>query len=121
MESDKEREAPLFDLSRSLGDLSKDRAFIATLVEVFRQDLEKEKAKLAEALRTMKADEIRNSAHSLKNSATSFGAPGATDAARKLETAAKMKEYEALPDLAGEVIMKFDELSRALEESLKDS
>jgi PAS domain S-box-containing protein len=106
------------DLPRLLERVGGDRSALADIVRIFRADWPKQAARLREAVREGDAQALRAAAHALKGAVSNFAAPGATEAALRLQ---KMGEAghlagaeAALEGLEGEIGALVASLQRAV-------
>ena len=73
------------DLPRLLERVGGDRKALADLVRIFRADSPKQVARLRDAVRESDSAALRAAAHALKGAVSNFAAPGATEAALRLQ------------------------------------
>jgi CheY-like chemotaxis protein/HPt (histidine-containing phosphotransfer) domain-containing protein len=73
------------DLPRLLERVGGDRKALADLVRIFRADSPKQVARLRDAVRESDSAALRAAAHALKGAVSTFAAPGATEAALRLQ------------------------------------
>jgi len=95
------------DLPRLLERVGGDRKALADLVRIFRADWPKQVARLREAVRESDAQALRSAAHALKGAVSNFAAPGATEAALRLQKMGEAGQLvgaeAALESLKGEI------------------
>jgi len=81
-----ERAAGAFDASRAAARLGGDENLLRELLELFLADAPRMVSEVRDAIDAKDAEALRRAAHALKGSVANFGAGGAVDAARRLET-----------------------------------
>jgi CheY-like chemotaxis protein len=106
------------DLPRLLERVGGDRKALADLVRIFRADWPKQVARLREAVRAGDAQALRAAAHALKGAVSNFAAPGATEAAFRLQRMGEAGQLAgaeaALEGLKGEIAALVASLERAV-------
>jgi HPt (histidine-containing phosphotransfer) domain-containing protein len=91
---------PLFNRSAMLENLGDDIELLATLSQLFIDDLPRGFAALDQAVSVADAAEILVAAHTLKGAAANFGAAPVVECLVQLENAARKEKMDEIPALA---------------------
>jgi HPt (histidine-containing phosphotransfer) domain-containing protein len=108
-------DSKLLDLESTLQRLGGDRALLACLANVFTEDAPQLVERLAEAVKSMRGDQIRAAAHALRGLAANFGAPSLTYTLRELEELGARDDTSRAKELLEEVCEKTSKLQASLE------
>jgi two-component system sensor histidine kinase/response regulator len=100
------------DWQALLASIDGDEAFVRDLIDAFIATADRELAAIAMALRTVDADSLRESAHTLKGASANMRAAAVTAAASELESAAGSGASAQIPSLANKLAT---EIGRAIE------
>ena len=95
-------------------------AFVAELIDTFREDARELIATLRQALAKADLDAFRRAAHSLKSTSESLGASGLAALARELETQARAGSLEGAAPRLGQLVGLYDTVAQTLEELRRD-
>ncbi|MBI2516449.1 MAG: Hpt domain-containing protein [Opitutae bacterium] len=90
-------------------------AFFCELVDIFLQDTPKRIAEIELSLATKNATDLTRAAHSIKGSASNFGALALCDIARRMEQAGKDQTYPTVQTLLPALQTEFTRVKAALE------
>jgi two-component system sensor histidine kinase/response regulator len=99
------------DLARLLERVGHDRAALARLVAVFREDSPQQLARVRAAIRQNDAAALRAAAHAIKGAVANFAAPGATEAALRLQ---RMGEKDDLAEAEATLARLEQEIEKML-------
>jgi PAS domain S-box-containing protein len=110
-------QSALFDRSFALARLGDDRQLLQQLIRIFRTDARPLMASIKRSAAAGEADALRRSAHALKGSLGTIGAPRVADTARRLELLAQAADFVN----ASAVVSQLDDEMRQLDTLLAPS
>lgn len=104
----------VFDLEATRARLAYDDCLLRDMVQFFFEDGRQLLIEVREGVAAARWDDVERAAHSLKGLAANFGAPATVAAARALETAARTRDLDAVPETLAMVEHETGRLMEAL-------